>query len=242
MDGQLRVAPGEADRPARAGCAGGPCDARFRDRPLSRGIGGRVGLDALTCTSARESRTTNRPSSGHVAGPRVAHPIARLGTEIGCAGRNSVREPNALTSLFAPDALDATRPARFLNRASEVRILPGALAPTSGVPQVRHGHQEAGQVARHQRLRRPRRRRRHGRPRRGGRRRASMASGGSSKSATYTRSGHTTTDRRRTPEAQGERHRPPRDSDIAREERGPVGRGRPPVGNRRRRMPQSPTG
>ena len=30
------------------------------------------------------------------------------------------------TSLFAPDALNATRPARFLNRASQVRILPGA--------------------------------------------------------------------------------------------------------------------
>ncbi len=57
----------------------------------------------------------------------IAHPVARLGTEIGWAGSDSVRECNALTSLFALVALNDTRPARFLNRASQVRVLPGAL-------------------------------------------------------------------------------------------------------------------
>ncbi len=62
----------------------------------------------------------------HVDGPRVAHPVARLEDENGCAGRGSLRERYALTSLFAPRERDGTRPVRFLNRASEVRILPGA--------------------------------------------------------------------------------------------------------------------
>jgi hypothetical protein len=63
----------------------------------------------------RAHGTNEDPGLARTA-PREFHPH-------GCAAPAG---HGGLTSLFALVALNGTRPARFLNRASQVRILPGA--------------------------------------------------------------------------------------------------------------------
>ena len=57
---------------------------------------------------------------------KPARPVARLDVGTGCAGPNSMRGVVLLTSFVALVAPNGTRWARFLNRASHVRIMPGA--------------------------------------------------------------------------------------------------------------------
>ena len=132
-----RAAEGDPGRDPASGTAPGSLTGDGV-RGVVRNVDGR--RDRSTCVElARRRRPA--PPRAHPArrqalgGARwtareFAHPIARLGIEIRYAARGSLHECDALTSLFAPDERDGTRLARFLNRVSQVRILPGAPSST----------------------------------------------------------------------------------------------------------------
>ncbi len=68
-----------------------------------RWSGGRVAI-ARPLRRTVSRTTDHKDTSCHPLVTRaaeVAHPVARLGIEIGCGGRDSLRDRDALPSLFA---------------------------------------------------------------------------------------------------------------------------------------------
>jgi hypothetical protein len=105
VDGQPWTATVQVTDLARAGQMGKTLDCGvthgFGTGALGRNDPAWRRREGASCPSARGSRASNPGLDPHVDGPRVAHPVARLENEIECAGRDSLRERNALTSLFA---------------------------------------------------------------------------------------------------------------------------------------------